>query len=59
MGQEQAEMGINVVDKRGVEVEVDMEVSKEEEADMSTKRVAAIQILRALWGRSLNGTRSF
>ena len=39
MGQEQAEMGINVVDKRGVEVEVDMEVSKEEEADMSTKRV--------------------
>ena len=62
-GQEQAEMEINVVDKRGVEVEVEMEVSKErfnwEEADISTKRVAAIQILRALWGRSLNGTRSF
>ena len=56
-------MEINVVDKRGVEVEVEMEVSKErfnwEEADISTKRVAAIQILRALWGRSLNGTRSF
>ena len=29
MGQEQAEMEINVVDKIGMEVEVDMEVSKE------------------------------
>ena len=29
MGQEQAEMEINVVDKRGVEVEVEMEVLKE------------------------------
>ena len=28
-GQEQAEMEINVVDKRGVEVEVEMEVLKE------------------------------
>ena len=29
IGQEQAEMEMNVLDKRGLEVEVEMEVSKE------------------------------